>query len=208
MARELIAILRGVAPDEVVDIGQALLDAGITRMEVPLNSPSPLKSIATLAAALGDQAQVGAGTVLTADQVGRVADAGGRFIVSPNTVPAVIEATGRRNLQSFPGVQTATECFLALEHGADGLKFFPAMLVGPAGLSAIRAVLPAGTATYAVGGVGPDDFDRWLAAGVTGFGIGSGLYKPGFSATDVAARAAACTRAFDAASTAVPAGIR
>jgi 2-dehydro-3-deoxyphosphogalactonate aldolase len=199
MSRALIAILRGVTPGEVPAIAAALLAAGIDRIEVPLNSPDPYASLRRLADGFGDRALVGAGTVLTVEQVARVADAGGRLVVSPNADPAVIRATRERGMQSFPGVMTPTECFAALAAGADGLKLFPAALVGPAGLKAIRAVLPPGTPVYAVGGAGPENFAEWRRAGAVGFGIGTALYTPGMGAAEVAARAAAIVAAFDAA---------
>ena len=198
MSREIIAILRGVTPDEVLDIGQALVDAGVDRIEVPLNSPDPLRSIALLASGLSGQAQIGAGTVLSAENVKAVQGAGGTLIVSPDCNPAVIDQTKSLGLASYPGVATATECFTALRHGADGLKFFPAFLIGSKGLGAIKAVLPPEAKTYAVGGVGPDNFDDWFAAGVTGFGIGTGIFKPGFTAETVAAKAAQIVSAYDA----------
>lgn len=199
MPREIIAILRGVRPDEVLPIGQALVDAGITTIEVPMNSPEPLKSIEILAKALSGVAQVGAGTVLEVVQVHDVARAGGQLIVSPDTVTDVISATKEAGLASYPGVLTPSECFVALRAGADGLKFFPSSVVGPAGLSAVLAVLPKGTKTYAVGGAGPDNFAQWFAAGVTGFGIGSGVYKAGHSVGQVSQHAKAIVAAYDAA---------
>lgn len=198
MGREVIAILRGVQPDEAVEIGQALIDEGIDRIEVPLNSPLPLQSIERLADAFEDRALIGAGTVLTVTQVRDVLGAGGKLIVSPDCNPEVIEATKAEGMQSFPGVATPSECFAALRHGADGLKLFPSFLIGTKGLGAIAAVLPTGTRTYAVGGVGPDNFAEWFAAGVTGFGIGTGVYKPGMSADDVRDRARAIVTAYDA----------
>lgn len=197
MAREIIAILRGVETHEVISIGEVLIEAGITKIEVPMNSPTPLKSIEVLAKALGNVAEIGAGTVLSVEQVDRVADAGGVLVVSPNMVREVINATKTRGLASYPGVLTATECFDALDHGADGLKFFPSMLIGPTGLAAISAVLPKGTRTFAVGGVGPANFSDWIAAGVTGFGIGTSLYKLGNTAADVRENALTCVRAYD-----------
>lgn len=199
MQREIIAILRGVRPDEVLAIGQVLVDAGITTIEVPMNSPQPLESIRILADAFQEDAQIGAGTVLNTSQVRDVALAGGQLIVSPDTAPDVIAATKAAGLASYPGVATPSECFTALRNGADGLKFFPSFLIGPAGLSAISAVLPPATKTYAVGGVGPDNFSNWFKAGITGFGIGSGLYKPGYAASDVAAHAKTIVAAYDAA---------
>lgn len=199
MTLPLIAILRGVTPPETPAIGDALVAAGITTLEVPLNSPHPVESIAALSKHLGGRATVGAGTVLTVAQVGAVADAGGQIIVSPNCNPDVIRATKARGLQSWPGVFTPTEAFEALDAGADGLKLFPGAMAGTAGLSAMRAILPEGTLVYAVGGAGPDNFAEWLAASADGFGIGSALYKPGLSAADVGARAAMIVAAYQAA---------
>lgn len=199
MTREIIAILRGITPDEAVPICAALIKAGITKIEVPLNSPQPFDSIARMVAAHGAQAVIGAGTVLNPDDVGRLAQIGARLVVSPDCNQRVIAATKAAGLLSYPGVMTPTEAFLALRTGADGLKFFPANLVGLEGLKAMKAVLPPEAATYAVGGVGPSDFGAWLAAGVTGFGIGSALYKPGMSVEDVATRAAEMVAAWDAA---------
>lgn len=197
MSREIIGILRGVLPEEVLDIGLALVAAGIDRIEVPLNSPDPLRSIEILATGLAGQATLGAGTVLTPSQVVNVQNAGGTMIVSPDCNPDVIAKTKELGLLSYPGVATPTECFTALRHGADGLKFFPASLIGPSGLAAISAVLPTGTKTYAVGGADPSNFADWFGVGVTGFGIGSGIYKPGFTTQDVAKKAAEIVAAYD-----------
>lgn len=197
-ARPLVAILRGVTPDEVSDIGEALFDAGITWIEVPLNSPDPLDSITKLVARLGDHAVIGAGTVLTTDNVSAVAATGARLIVSPNMNQDVIRLTKAKGMISLPGVFTATECFAALDAGADGLKFFPGDLIGPVGLKALKAVLPTTVTTYAVGGVSVENVPDWLAAGAHGFGLGSSLYKPGDSAQDVAKKAKAIVAAFDA----------
>lgn len=186
MTTPIIAILRGLRPDSSVEIGAALVKAGIDRIEVPLNSPDPLDSIARLQDAFGDVATLGAGTVLTPDDVDAVADTGAGMIVSPNANPEVIRRTKDRGLLSYPGVFTATECFSALAAGADGLKFFPAFLLGLDGLKALKAVLPAKAEIYMVGGVGPRDFAAFVAAGATGFGIGSAIYKPGMKAADVA----------------------
>lgn len=195
--RELIAILRGVRPDEVEAIGAALVEAGIERIEVPLNSPEPLESVRRLARAFGGRAEIGAGTVMTPAEVEAVAAADGRLIVSPDADPAVIRATKAAGLRSAPGALTPGECFAALKAGADALKIFPAFLMGIEGLKALRAVLPAGTRVYMVGGVGPAGFADWIAAGADGFGLGSSLYRPGDGAAAVAERAREAVAAFD-----------
>ncbi len=195
--RNLIAILRGITPPEAIPVARALVDAGITRIEVPLNSPQPLTSIVAMVDKLSSVAQIGAGTVLNVDQVQDVKDAGGKLVVSPNCDPEVIRATKKLGLQSWPGVMTPTECFAALRAGADGLKLFPGSLIGPDGLKAIRAVLPKGTKVLAVGGAGPDNFAAWAKAGADGFGIGTALYVPGLSVEEVAERAARIVAAYD-----------
>lgn len=195
--RQLIAILRGVKPTEVVDIAAALVEAGISQIEVPLNSPDPLKSIEQLAVQFGGNARIGAGTVLRPDQVEQVAAVGGTLIVSPDSNPAVIRAARERDLVVIPGVLTPTECFSALHAGAHGLKIFPAPVLGAAGLKAIRAVLPPQTDIFAVGGVDASNFAQWMDAGVCGFGIGSSLYRPGDSATLVGQRANEMVARFD-----------
>ena len=197
MSRPLIAILRGLTPPEASAIAQALIDAGITRIEVPLNSPDPLDSIALLARDFGDRATIGAGTVLTPDQVQSVAEAGGRMVLSPNCDAAVIQATRAAGMDSFPGIMTPSEAFVALNAGASGLKLFPGELIGPKGLRAMRAILPAGTAMWAVGGVSADNMGEWRQAGAAGFGIGSSLYKPGDDAATVTAKARAMVAAWD-----------
>lgn len=197
MNRELIAILRGIRPEDTEAVAEALIAAGITRIEVPLNSPEPFDSIARVHGLVGDRAIVGAGTVLAAQEVARLAGIGAQMVVSPDCNPEIIRATKAAGMLSFPGVFTATECFAALRAGADGLKFFPASLLGTAGLSALRAVLPAGTRCYAVGGVGPADFAEWRAAGVSGFGLGKALYQPGMTADTVADRAQAIVATYD-----------
>lgn len=196
--RNIIAILRGIRPDEAEAVAAALIEAGIERIEVPLNSPEPFDSIARIARRFGDRALIGAGTVLTVEDVARVRAAGGALVVSPDTNPSVIAAAKAAGMLCFPGVMTPTECFAALRAGADGLKLFPASVLGPAGAAAIRAVLPKGTQLLAVGGAGLDTMAEWRAAGVDGFGIGTALYRPGDSAAVVAARARALAARYDA----------
>lgn len=199
MTLPLIGILRGVTPSEAVAVGEAVFAAGITTLEVPLNSPEPLESIRRLVEALGDRALVGAGTVLTPAQVRDIHAAGGRLVVSPNCRPAVIEATRRLEMVSWPGVVTPSEAFDALDAGASGLKLFPAVQVGLEGMQAVRAVLPAGTLLYAVGGIGVDNFTAWRAAGVDGAGLGGALYRPGQSAEQVSEQARGLVAAWQAA---------
>jgi 2-dehydro-3-deoxyphosphogalactonate aldolase len=195
--RHIIAILRGITPPETVAVCEALVAAGITMIEVPLNSPDALTSIALASNALGDQAAIGAGTVLTKKQVWAVADAGGTFIVSPDTNKAVIEETVRIQMLSYPGVFTPTEAFRAIKAGATGLKFFPAEVLGAKGIKAIKAVLPPEMPIYAVGGANPDNFDEFFAVGCTGFGLGTYIYKPGMDVAQVAERAAIAVAAYD-----------
>lgn len=199
MTRPLIAILRGLTPPEAPAVGLALVEAGISLIEVPLNSPEPLRSIATLVETLGDRAKVGAGTVLTVDEVAAVCKAGGQIVVSPNMDADVIRATRAAGMESWPGVLTPTEAFAALRAGATGLKLFPGNLVGPDGIRALRPVLPKGTLLYAVGGVGAANMGDWIAAGADGFGIGSSLFSPGLTAAEVGARAQALVASYDVA---------
>ncbi|WP_422384133.1 2-dehydro-3-deoxy-6-phosphogalactonate aldolase [Roseibium album] len=199
MSRNLIAILRGLTPAEALPVTGCLIEAGITWIEVPLNSPDALTSIDAMVKAHSADARIGAGTVLSPEQVLQVKAAGGSLIVSPDCNPDVILATKAEDMFSYPGVMTPSEAFTALRNGADGLKFFPASLIGPDGLKAMLAVLPKGTATYAVGGAGPDNFGDWIKVGATGFGIGTALYKPGFSVAEVKERAEKIVSAYDAA---------
>lgn len=185
----LVAILRGVRPDEVVDIGEALVAAGFRIVEVPLNSPEPLESIRRLATAVADRALVGAGTVLDPAQVADVQAAGGRLVVSPSVDAEVIRATVAAGLVSLPGYQTPSEAFAALKAGAHGLKLFPAEAASPAVLKAQRAVLPRDVPVLVVGGVTPGSMGPWLAAGADGFGLGSALYRPGQTAAEVRGQA-------------------
>ena len=197
MSRQLVAILRGITPREAEAIGAVLVAAGITKIEVPLNSPDPLESIGILANSFGDQALIGAGTVLTSKDVDAVKSVGGRLIVSPNANPDVIRHTLDNDMISMPGVFTATECFSAIAAGAKTLKLFPASLAGPDGLKALRAVLPKDVDMLAVGGAGANNFGSWRSAGAAGFGIGTWLYEPGRTAEDVATRAAELVIAYD-----------
>ena len=187
-ANPLIAILRGLRPEDAVDTAAALTGAGFTILEVPLNSPDPLDRIRRMAAAVPD-AIVGAGTVLTAEQVRAVADAGGRIIIAPNFDPRVAAEARRLSLAYCPGVGTVSEAFAALEAGASALKLFPAEMIPPAAVKAMRAVLPRDTRLLPVGGIGPDTMAGYVQAGADGFGLGSALYKPGQDAATTGQRA-------------------
>lgn len=187
----LIAILRGISPEEAQAVGDAVYEGGLRIIEVPFNSPDPLRSIELLAKSFGDRALVGAGTVLDRADVARVRDAGGRLIVSPDTNPEVIAATAAAGIVSCPAFFTPSEAFTALRSGATALKLFPAEGAAPAMLKAQLAVLPKNVTVLIVGGIQPDNMRPWLDAGATGFGLGSGLYKPGQSPADTLQRARA-----------------
>jgi 2-dehydro-3-deoxyphosphogalactonate aldolase len=192
----LIAILRGVRPQEALTIGEALLAAGFAAIEVPLNSPEPLASIERLAAAFGERALIGAGTVLEPARVHEIAAAGGRLIVMPHGDPAVIRAAKAAGLLCVPGVATPSEAFAALAAGADALKLFPAEALPPAVVKAWRAVLPRETWLLPVGGIAPASMAPYLAAGANGFGLGSALYRAGMRAAEVGERARAFAEAY------------
>ena len=197
MSRPLIAILRGIQPFEAVSIAGVILEAGIDKIEVPLNSPSPFDSIKAIAKKYGNQALIGAGTVLTVAQVKQVRAAGGQLVISPNCDPNVIRATIAEGMQSWPGVFTPSEALTALKAGATGLKLFPGNMAGPNGLKAMRAILPIGTKVYAVGGTAPDNFSKWVEASANGFGLGTAIYKPGDTAEIVTIKAGAIVKAYD-----------
>jgi 2-dehydro-3-deoxyphosphogalactonate aldolase len=187
----LIAILRGVKPDEVVAIGAALERQGIAIVEVPLNSPQPTESIAVLARSFGDRLLIGAGTVMTPAQVAEIAGAGGRLIVTPHADAAIVRAAKQHGLLAVPGFFTPAEAFAMLAAGADALKLFPSEAASPAVLRALRAVLPAGTAVLPVGGIDATNVAAWRAAGAAGFGIGSAIYRPGDNPETAGAKALA-----------------
>lgn len=196
-ANPLIAILRGLEPNNARPVSDTLVEASFRIIEVPLNSPDPLISISRIAERHGAQAIVGAGTVLTAEDVDAVADAGGRIIVSPNMNADVGRAAVARGLYWCPGVMTPSEAFAALDLGAAVLKFFPAEMVPPAAIAAMRAVLPKQAVIAAVGGITPDTMAPYRAAGVTGFGLGSALFKPSYTINDIGRRARAFTDAME-----------
>ena len=198
LRRNLVAILRGLKPEEAVDVAWATYDAGIQAIEVPLNSPDPFRSIESIVLCLPSKALVGAGTVLSAEEVDRLHGVGGRLLVSPNIDADVMRQAAKHGLVTMPGVFTPTEAFLALKLGASALKFFPASALGPGGIAAIKAVLPADTIVGVVGGVSDADFAAYAKVGVRTFGLGSSLYKPGMSAAAVGERAVAAVKAWDA----------
>lgn len=195
----LVAILRGIRPEEVLDVATAVHEAGIGAIEVPLNSPAPLESVARLAGKFGDRCLCGAGTVLRPANVDAVHAAGGRLIVTPNTAPAVIERAVTLGLTVMPGFATATEAFAAVSAGADLLKLFPAASFGPGHLKALRDVLPPAIPVFAVGGVGAANLAPWRQAGCAGLGVGGDLYRPGYPAGEVHRRALALVAAWRAA---------
>jgi len=198
MTYPLIAILRGLKPGETEEVVGALIETGFTAIEIPLNSPEPFRSIEIAAKMAPETCLIGAGTVLTVDDVNRLADVGGRLMVSPNVEPDVIYTAAAKGMVTMPGVFTPTEALAAAKAGATGLKFFPASVLGPSGIQAIRAVLPAELEIAAVGGVSDKNFADYAAIGLRSFGLGSSLYKPGMSRADVRARAKATIEAYDA----------
>jgi 2-dehydro-3-deoxyphosphogalactonate aldolase len=190
----IVAIIRGVTPDEVVEVGRTLLAEGVRIVEIPLNSPEPFESLRRLVDALGEELVCGSGTVLEPGQVDRLAEAGGRIVVSPNVETSVIARAVELGLTPMPGFATPTEAFVAYKAGARWLKLFPAVTLGPAHLKQLMAVLPKDAVTLPVGGIGPAAFADWLAVGARGFGLGSDLYKPGDAPETVAAKARACMK--------------
>ena len=199
MERPLIAILRGIKPDETADIVGALIENGFTAIEIPLNSPDPFRSIEIAARMAPANCLIGAGTVLTVEDVDRLDGAGGKLLVTPNVEPAVISRARDKGMVTMPGVFTATEALSAARAGATGLKFFPAGVLGASGITAIRAVLPPELLVAAVGGVSDQNFADYTKAGILAFGLGTSLYKPGMTAAEVAERAKVTIYAYDAA---------
>lgn len=195
--RPLIAILRGIQPDEINTIVPTLIECGFEAIEVPLNSPEPFKSIERAVRISPPNVMVGAGTVLSVEAVEAVANAGGRLVITPNVDPDVIHHAKSRRMVTLPGAFTPTEALLAIGAGATGVKFFPANILGPSGISAIRAVLPPDIAIAAVGGISETDFDAFYRIGISVFGLGSSLYKPGMTSAEVRTRARAAAEAYD-----------
>lgn len=198
LRRDLVAILRGLRPDEAPGVIDALLDAGFEAIEVPLNSPDPFRTIEQAARTAPEGVLIGAGTVLTVEDVKRLHDSGGRLMVSPNVEPEVIRAAASHGMVTMPGVFSPTEALAAVKAGASGLKFFPASVLGPSGIKAVSAVLPADVPIGAVGGVSDGDFAAYKAVGIRTFGLGSSLYKPGDGAMETARKARAAVAAYDA----------
>ncbi len=199
MSRPIIAILRGLKPEETEAVVGTLIETGFTAIEIPLNSPDPFRSIATAVKMAPEGCLIGAGTMLTVADVDRLADVGGRLMVSPNVEPAVISHAASKGMVTMPGVFTPTEALAAARAGATGLKFFPASVLGPAGIQAMRAILPPELEIAAVGGVSEKDFADYAKVGVRSYGLGSSIFKPGMSAAEVGARARATIEAYDAA---------
>lgn len=199
MKYPLVAILRGIRPEESESVVTALLESGLRAIEIPLNSPDAFRSIEIAAKLAPADALIGAGTVLTVEDVAKLDAAGGRLMVSPNVDVDVIKAASDKGMVTMPGVLTPTEALLALKAGATGLKFFPASVLGPSGINAIRAILPKDTLVAAVGGVSDKNFTDYTSTGITAFGLGTSLYKPGMTAGDVRERAIATVTAYDAA---------
>ena len=197
MKRPLIAILRGLKPEEAEGVVSVLIENGITAIEIPLNSPDPFRSIEIAVKKASAEVLIGAGTVLTPEAVERLHDVGGRLMVTPNVDPEVIARARERGMVAMPGVFTATEALLAVKAGASGLKFFPASVLGAPGISAIRAVLPAHLMIAAVGGISDKNFAEYARTGICAFGLGTSLYRPGMTAAEVAARAKATIHAYD-----------
>ena len=197
MKRPLIAILRGLKPEEAEGVVGVLIESGMTAIEIPLNSPDPFRSIEIAVKTASSEVLIGAGTVLTPQAVARLHDVGGRLMVTPNVDPEVIASARERGMVTMPGVFTATEALLAAKAGASGLKFFPASVLGASGISAIRAVLPADLMIAAVGGISDKNFVEYTTTGIYAFGLGTSLYKPGMTVAEVAARAKATIHAYD-----------
>lgn len=197
MKYPLVAILRGIRPEETEAVVTALLESGLRAIEIPLNSPDAFRSIEMAVKLAPEDALIGAGTVLTVEDVAKLDAVGGKLMVSPNVDVDVITAAREKGMVTMPGVLTPTEALLALKAGATGLKFFPASVLGPSGLNAIRAILPKDTLVAAVGGVSDKNFTDYTSIGITAFGLGTSLYKPGMTADDVRARAIATVAAYD-----------
>ena len=197
MSRNIIAILRGITPAECLDVCDVLISCGIDKIEVPLNSPDPFESIFKMVKSYGQDATIGAGTVLQVDQVRQLSKLGAAMVVSPDCNTDVISTTKDFGMASYPGCFTATECFSAIRAGADGLKLFPSFLLGTKGFSALRAVLPDQMPVFAVGGVDTSNFAAWRKTGVLGFGIGTALYAPGNKLSDIKRNANEIVKSYD-----------